>query len=272
MNDGSKVMLFNSMFVIFGQMEFEWLLHEEVHSSLFQLRNILMECAQRFPLAVFGNDQLNKTDRFVFAAPHDQVKCVAVLTGDSITNAEVNFKVQRQPNVSMRTSIVNEHPWKLQQIQDAANHLQQAIAHIDNVDRHYLFKTSDEVMHVLGNILGSLQRSRTSLIVPRKKTIDDLIKSRNMKSLSPNLPENLAISFYIQSYKLVLAVYQLENAHGSVKHETQQAECSVPWLNDALVLLTIALQLCQRLKDKVCVFSLYKDFTVSTHVPSTTNW
>lgn len=74
----------------------------------------------------------------------------------------------------------------------------------------------------------------------------------SQKSLNPNLPENLAISFYIQSYKLVLAIYQLENAHGSVKYETQQAECSVPWLNDALVLLTIALQLCQRLKDKVC--------------------
>lgn len=73
------------------------------------------------------------------------------------------------------------------------------------------------------------------------------------KSLNPNLPENLAISFYIQSYKLVLAVYQLENAHGSVKYETQQAECSIPWLNEALVLLTIALQLCQRLKDKVCI-------------------
>lgn len=88
--------------------------------------------------------------------------------------------MQRQQNVNMRTSIQSEHPWKLQQIQDAANHLQQGIAHIDNVDRHYLFKTSDEVMHVLGNILGCLQRSRTSLIVPRKKTIDDLIKSRNM--------------------------------------------------------------------------------------------
>lgn len=80
----------------------------------------------------------------------------------------------------MKTSIQTEHPWKLQQIQDAANHLQQAIAHIDNVDRHYSFKTSDEVMHVLGNILGCLQRSRTSLIVPRKKNLDDLIKSRNM--------------------------------------------------------------------------------------------
>ncbi|KAF3424177.1 hypothetical protein E2986_07144 [Frieseomelitta varia] len=223
-------------------MEFEWVLHEEVHSSLSQLRNILMECAQRFPLALFGNDQHNKTDRFVFAAPHDQVKCVAVLTGDSITNAEVNFKVQRQQNINMRTSIQTEHPWKLQQIQDAANHLQQAIAHIDNVDRHYPFKTSDEVMHVLGNILGCLQRSRTSLIVPRKKTIDDLIKSRNM------------------SYKLVLAIYQLENAHGNVKYETQQAECSVPWLNDALVLLTIALQLCQRLKDKYTTFNALAAF------------
>ncbi|XP_034948380.1 protein rogdi isoform X2 [Chelonus insularis] len=251
-----------------AQMEFEWVLHDEVHPCLLQLRAILLECAQRFPMALFGNDQQFKVDRFVFASPHDQVKSVVVLTGDSITNAEVTFKVQRQQNVLIKTSIQNDHPWKLQQIQDAANHLQQAIAHIDNVDRHYLFKTSDEVMHVLGNILGCLQRSRTSLIVPKKKTIDDLIKSRNMKSLNPNLPENLVISFYIQSYKLVLAVYQLESTHGSVKYESHQAECSVPWLNDALIFLTIALQLCQRLKDKICVFSQYKDFTVGSRVPS----
>lgn len=45
-----------------------------------------------------------------------------------------------------------------------------------------MFRSSDEVLHILGNILGSLQRGRTSLIVPRKKTIDDLIKSRNMVS------------------------------------------------------------------------------------------
>lgn len=44
----------------------------------------------------------------------------------------------------------------------------------------YLCRTSDEVMHILGNILGSLQRGRTSLIVPRKRAIDDLMRSRNM--------------------------------------------------------------------------------------------
>ncbi|KAG8040862.1 hypothetical protein G9C98_001850 [Cotesia typhae] len=120
------------------QMEFEWVLHDEIHPCLQQLRSIL---------------------------------------------TEVTFKVQRQQNVSMRTSIQNDHPWKLQQIQDAANHLQQAIAHIDNVDRNYLFKTSEEVLHILANILGCLQRSRSSLIVPKKKTIDDLMKSRNMISV-----------------------------------------------------------------------------------------
>lgn len=116
---------------------------------------------------------------------------------------EVNFKVQRQQNVHMRTSIQSEHPWKLQQIQDAANHLQQGIAHIDNVDRHYLFKTSDEVMHVLGNILGCLQRSRTSLIVPRKKTIDDLIKSRNMVHI---LDTDL---FFLLIQKLLMTIAEL---------------------------------------------------------------
>ncbi|KAJ8975268.1 hypothetical protein NQ317_013668 [Molorchus minor] len=40
----------------------------------------------------------------------------------------------------VRTTIQSEFPWKLQQVQDAANHLQQAIYHIDDVGKHYKFK------------------------------------------------------------------------------------------------------------------------------------
>lgn len=119
------------------------------------------------------------------------------------------------------------------------------------MDGSYHFKTSDEVLHILGNILGALQRGRTSLVVPRKKPIDELMKSRNMKALSPNLPEDLAISFYIQSHKLIFVAYQLTNFQGTMKFDSCQAECSVPWLNEVLVLFTVALQLCQQLKDKV---------------------
>lgn len=71
------------------------------------------------------------------------------------------------------------------------------------------------------------------------------------KSLSPNLPEDLAISFYLQSHKLIFAVYQLTNIQGTMKFDSCQAEFSVPWLNEVLVLYTVGMQLCQQLKDKV---------------------
>lgn len=48
--------------------------------------------------------------------------------------------MQRQQNSVVRTTIQNEYPWKLQQVQDAANHLQQAIYHIDDVGKNYKFK------------------------------------------------------------------------------------------------------------------------------------
>jgi protein rogdi len=65
------------------------------------------------------------------------------------------------------------------------------------------------------------------------------------------LPEDLAISFYIQCHKLIFAAYQLTNIQGTMEFNSCQAECSVPWLNEVLVLFTVGLQLCQQLKDKV---------------------
>lgn len=53
---------------------------------------------------------------------------------------DISFKVQRVQNQIQRTTIGPDSPWKLQQVQDAANHLQQAINHIDNVDSSYNFK------------------------------------------------------------------------------------------------------------------------------------
>lgn len=110
---------------------------------------------------MYGNDG-GKQDKFVLTAPQDQLKCVVTLTGDHISQAvifhslwyssfvlngfliasiqDISFKVQRAQNIIQRTAITPESPWKLQQIQDAANHLQQAIHHIDDVDSTYQFK------------------------------------------------------------------------------------------------------------------------------------
>lgn len=77
------------------------------------------------------------------------------------------------------------------------------------------------------------------------------------KSLNPNLSEDLAISFYIQSHKLIFAIYQLTNNHGTMKYDSTHAESSVPWLNEVLVYFTVAIQLCQQLKDKVCMINIF---------------
>lgn len=53
----------------------------------------------------------------------------------------MNFKVQRQQNVTYRVTIQNDNPWKLHQVQDAGNHLQQAIMHIENIDKDYPFRS-----------------------------------------------------------------------------------------------------------------------------------
>lgn len=258
------------------QKEFEWVINKEVHMILRQLQTILLECSRRFPLTLFGNEGPYRSDKLILASSQDTLKTIVNLNGDSIALADIQWKIHRHHQhhhpQTYKTSIQKEHPWKLHQIQDAGNHLQFALFHIDNVDSNYQFKSSEEVLHILDNILNCLQRGRTSLIVPKKRTIDDLMKSRNMKSLTPQLPEDLLISFYIQSHKLICAGYQLTSNQGTVTFEMVQAENSVPWLNEVLVLFTVALQLCQQLKDKINVFAQYKDFTVSPHVMSSSTF
>ncbi|XP_013115166.1 protein rogdi isoform X2 [Stomoxys calcitrans] len=248
------------------QMEFEWVLREEVHQLLKKLKFILISCAHRFPVPLYENEG-KKTEKLILSVQPDQLKAILTLTGDTITQADISFKLSKS-NQIQRTSITQDSPWKLQQVQDAANHLQQAINHIDDVDDSYHFKTSDEVMHVVGNILEALQRGRLSLVIPKKKPIDELIKGRNMKSLAPNLSEDIAVSFYLQSHKLIIAVYQLTNVHGTMRFDSCQAEASINWLNEVLFLLSAGLQLCQQLKDKISVFSLYKDFKVGSRASS----
>jgi protein rogdi len=96
----------------------------------------------------------------------DQVKCIATLCGDSISHAvsnskfflpkptlkinmspkEIQLKSRRQQNVVHRTSVTSDCSWKLQQVQDAANHLQQAIRMIENIHDDYKFKYSTTVL------------------------------------------------------------------------------------------------------------------------------
>lgn len=70
---------------------------------------------------------------------------------------DISFKVQGAHNMSQRTAIHPESPWKLQQVQDAANHLQRAIYHIDDVDSAYRFKYAKLAFKLLYLLTVSIQ-------------------------------------------------------------------------------------------------------------------
>ncbi|KAK8739995.1 hypothetical protein OTU49_003308, partial [Cherax quadricarinatus] len=247
------------------QQELDWVLSEEVPRVFTQVMIVLQECCTHFPVPLCGSDTAVKQEKFIMStAAHstqDQVKCVVTVTGDTITQADINMKAAKHQNQVHRTSVTPDAPWRIQQIQDAGNFLQLAIQFLQGHGASTSFRTSSEVLNVLGQLIKLLQKGRSSLLIPRKKTIDELLSSKNMKSLTPPLPGDIAVSFYLQAHKLVLAVYHLSNSAGTMKFESVQADCAVPWLSPVLVCFTTALHLTHQLRDKISVFSQFKDFT-----------
>nr|KAF6490878.1 rogdi atypical leucine zipper [Molossus molossus] len=253
--------------------EFRWLLHDEVHAVLRQLQDILKAQAWR--------DLPSK--RTSFWAAVDQVKGVLTLQGDALSQADVNLKMPRN-NQLLHFAFREDKQWKLQQIQDARNHVSQAIYLLNNRDESYQFRTGAEVLKLMDAVMLQLTRARNRLTTPATLTLPEIAASGLTRMFAPALPSDLLVNVYINLNKLCLTVYQLHAlqpnstknfrpAGGSVLHSpgamfewgSQRLEVShvhkvesvIPWLNDALVFFTVSLQLCQQLKDKISVFSSY---------------
>lgn len=267
--------------------EFKWLLKEEVHSVLKQLQDILKEASRRFTLPSGTADGATKQENFVLGSSStDQVKGVLTLQGDTLCQAEVNLKVMRTNQV-LHFAFRDDKQWKMQQIQDARNHVNQAIYLLTNRGENYTFQTGSEVLKLMDAVMLQLTRARNRLTTPATMTLPEVATSGLTKMFTPSLPSDVLLNFYVNVNKLSLLVYQLHAlqpnstknfrpAGSSVLHNpgamfelnsqrfevshVHKVECVVPWLNDALVFFTVSLQLCQQLKDKISIFSSYWNF------------
>jgi hypothetical protein len=145
------------------------------------------------------------------------VKVVVSVSGDSITHADINLKLPRLgKDLYANTTVRDDSPWRLQQVQDAANHIQQVSAELVAIDKQHRFRSAGEIDSFLAEILARLGRARAAFVSPRKRTLDELQNSRQMKNLSPALPAEIALSFYVQGPKIVMAVYHtLVDAKGA---------------------------------------------------------
>ncbi|KAM5152404.1 protein rogdi homolog isoform 2-T2 [Mantella aurantiaca] len=257
--------------------EFKWLLKEEVHSVLKQLQEILKDASRRFTLPSGTADGSTKQETFVLGTSSDQVKGVLTLQGDTLCQAEVNLKVLRT-NQLLHFAFREDKQWKMQQIQDARNHVNQAIFLLSNRSENYIFQTGCEVLKLMDGVMLQLTRARNRLTTPASMTLPEIANNGLTKMFTPALPADILLNFYVNVNKLSLLVYhlhtlqpnsaknfrptasaivhnpgsmfELHNQRFEVSH-VQKVECVVPWLNDALVFFTVSLQLCQQLKDKV---------------------
>ncbi|XP_074641955.1 protein rogdi-like isoform X2 [Tubulanus polymorphus] len=212
--------------------EFKWLIEEEVENVIRQLKKIVNDCCRRFAVQNPdnpGEENIVKPEKFLLSSSNDvPVKCMVTLMGDVICEA----------------------------IQDAGNYLCKAIHEIYGKEDTYTFQGGQELLIFFDRIIHLLMEGKQCLLLPKKKTLTDLIHNRNMKSLSPAVPNNTVLSFYIQAQKLILAIYHLtpnQNQHYEIGSR-HQVECTVPWLHDTILLFTIALEICQQFRDKVHLF------------------
>lgn len=263
--------------------EYAWVLEHEVSRTLKDLQSVLDECTHKFPMAIMtggnGTGEIHKipeTEKFVLTppstSPPEQVRVVVTLAGDKVSHADINLKLPKGgKDFYQNTTIREDAPWGLQQVQDAANHLRMAMQELEgaadaktDVRR---MRTAEEVVSFVNRFMTSVLRSRSALVNPKKRTLDDLRNSRHARGLVPAIPSELALSFYLQGFKLVFAVYHIvaDPKTNVTRFNRYQAEAVVPWLNDVILYLTIALQTAQQLKDKINVFTQYQDFTPSNN-------
>ncbi|GAB6030285.1 hypothetical protein CHUAL_005960 [Chamberlinius hualienensis] len=243
--------------------EFRWLLSPNGTSGLIRLREVIVECSRRFHNPQSGAESLVKSEKFIMSTPNptasEQIKCMVTLTADNVSQADITVKVHKNSSQVYKTTVPSDSPWKLQQVQDAGNHLQSALKYVVDIERGYEVESADKIIHLLSEVMKCLKHGLRRLLVPQKRSIQELQNSSNVKHLQPPLPPDLTVSFYVQAHKLIFAVYHVQHVHGSTKFDVYQSECSVPWLNEVLALFSFALQLCQQFKGKVDVFSKYGD-------------
>lgn len=196
----------------------------------------------------------------------DVIRVNSTVEGYRITSADINIKLSIKHPIQTIKTCIKETPnnpfcWRLHQIQDAMNHIDDALDLLTSTplrirpDRTHDFQSAEEVLQLVDDVMKSLHKGQSSLLIPKKSLVEELQHSQNMQSISPALPLDFSISFYVQSSNLICSVYQISQSNNRAQVKAEfHAEVAMPVLADMMVFLSMGLQMCQQLKDKLQIF------------------
>lgn len=248
------------------QKEFQWLLNCQTVGVYRQIQSQLTKVLKVLPSKerVSASDDFSKPEKWsVSSTQNDNMRCILTLLGDNIIQAEVNTKYTKAPGHVYRAVAQPDVQWKLLQVQDVINYTRKSLTLVQSIIDFFEYKRSLGAKQVIANmaeLMDVLKKARLSLVMPRKRSIAELKQNRILRCFTPALPNDLAVSIYISSYKLICASYQTvtlpASSTGAAKHQliVNQGECVVPWLEDTLILLNNILQLCQHFENKLVIF------------------
>ncbi|CAF4113126.1 unnamed protein product, partial [Rotaria magnacalcarata] len=144
-------------------------------------------------------------------------------------------------------------------LHECSQHLERALGYVACADFDRNIYQLHKAIQYLDLIIDSVNSAKDNILLPKKKRIDDLRRSRNTTIFSPPIPENMAFSFYVQGSKLSFAVYHTSVQGKSSGYFKHFIEANVSVLADLLNQLSYILLQLQQLRDKLRVFDEYQD-------------
>ncbi|CAI4224692.1 unnamed protein product [Auanema sp. JU1783] len=224
----------------------------------------LRECCMKLHLGNKCDGQLNipvthpNSEKHALAGKHggDNIKAIVSLLGDNVIQAEVVIKHPKGPGGTYRGVAQPDVQWKLQQLQDLANHIVRATSVLCDVmkrlnqlnDEAFGIDSGELILNAARMIKTEISSARCSILLPRKRSLLELCYFPPTRKFAPPLPQDQLLSFYISSCRLVCASYQIvpkQNANQGLS--ISLAECELPYLDDVIKQLNIAMSIIQRL-------------------------
>ncbi|KAL5477164.1 hypothetical protein EMCRGX_G023917 [Ephydatia muelleri] len=266
--------------------EFVWLLENEYTRKVADIKRSMEECAKKF-VPVFQPVTSDKDIRPIIFRPSqtgdDSISYKVSLDGDQIWRADITIKLAGRK--THKTGIKEHSAWKLKQIQDCANYFQVAQKQFNDIlQSSSAMNTPKQIQKAFGDFISTLRQAVEVLVVPQLPDVKEVYSAELRGQLKPELPEDVALFFYISSDSLVLSVLiaattqkgNTKNAKdqttsygswvgatydvGSITYEVtghQQVSSPVRWLQDVLAFIKDAQELAQELIDKVQTFDAY---------------
>ncbi|VDN07333.1 unnamed protein product [Thelazia callipaeda] len=248
--------------------EQQWYQKLEAVQMFEKIENILHEVCDRMNLTSKIDPTLKKgaptTEKLslVQRTGTEVFKCSIILFGESILQTEVTLKYPKMSGGVYRASAQPDVQWKLQQLQDADNYCIRALRTVSRGLRwikntkpaNDAEKVSSTIVDICSQVTNLIVQARSTLCMPKKRTLLELCNSPITRCFNPPLPPDLVFSHYISSNRIVCAAYQVTSKANGVQGLTVTlADCFLPQLEDVLLLTDRALNIGQKFSHHMCM-------------------